>query len=384
MTSLEDLSPELKSGIIDQITDLQTLKTIVRASPSFHRVYLSRRHDILKRVIKDDLGEAILPEALAVITSFLPDTLTPLRDVFVYVQLDSLVLGGFYEQFTKQFVIDKLESDQVEEMVALHLAVEDFARRFCNFALYRLSSFKAIEYRKLSPTERCRLLRAIYRIQFFNSLSRLTNEGAVKDTDAPSPVGNMDAKKVFLDLLPQWQREELDCVRIFLLVYHELAFEGSKHAEKESHKNRPQEDYEENSTYLLQTAVTLKITNADLSEVLYNRLTELYIRKKLKRLHRTSKADPMVQIRSLADQLKSTHASTSRILRYGIEIADHKDGPAFDGDRIDAPNSAWSWVRDYQYEPRHTCLTWLRQSGYVFWDEKRIKDWNMTINTFRV
>ena len=48
MMALEALSPELNSSILDHVTDLQTLKSIIRASPSFHEVHLARRHDILK------------------------------------------------------------------------------------------------------------------------------------------------------------------------------------------------------------------------------------------------------------------------------------------------------------------------------------------------
>lgn len=246
---LEDLSPELKSGILDQITDLQTLKKLVRASPSFHSVYLSRRHNILKRVIKDDLGEAILPEALAVVKNIVPEAYAPDQDFHVQVQLGFLTHVGYYEDYTKLFKIEDLDPTQVEELAALHLTVEYFAGHLCGNALDRSLSLTAFGYHDLSPTERCRILRAIYRFQFFNSRGKITQSPTAPESDYNSLYIGMSASAPFVELLPQWQIEELDCVRMFFLAYYDIAFGKALQTEEDLIRHHLREESEQEGTF---------------------------------------------------------------------------------------------------------------------------------------
>ena len=78
-SSLESLSPELKFMVLDNISDLETLRNIVRASPDFHATYLSAKDVFLSRIIfndrldwGDDEGEPLMTEALIEVDHVIP------------------------------------------------------------------------------------------------------------------------------------------------------------------------------------------------------------------------------------------------------------------------------------------------------------------------
>lgn len=242
--SLESLPPELIWGIFDHVTDLGTLKAIVVASPVFHNNYLMRRHLILKRVIRETLGEAILPEALAIVAngpaSAIPECQNPqdLRDLVVFTQLSVLSRDGVYGDYTAKLSIEDLPPDKVEVLAALHFAIEFFIIGVCILAASKFGSLAGGHRYVLTLIERGRLLRAIYRFQFYNSLSETANKPEVEALgfSLPSEFDDFHPPRLFIDLLSQWELEELSCVVVWFSLFYAHTFEES--AEESSEQDR--------------------------------------------------------------------------------------------------------------------------------------------------
>lgn len=61
---MEDLPAELKSMVLFHVSDVHTLSSLIRASPSYHSVYVSGWEKVLSSILLKELGPEVLVDAL--------------------------------------------------------------------------------------------------------------------------------------------------------------------------------------------------------------------------------------------------------------------------------------------------------------------------------
>ena len=196
---------------------------------------------------------------------------------------------------------------------------------------------------------------------------------------------NLATTGIFIDLLPQWQLEELDCIRLFFRIYYGIAFGDDTEIEANSTGQvGMQQPRDEEGMSSMKSSIYQLVIATNQLQALNDLILARYLQRKLRPLHRTSRSNALVHIESLGHHLKTTLKSDMRIPRFFLNFADHQNGHVFCEDNLKEPNVAWAWVRDKNHDPRHTCLTQLRLFGYIFWDEKTLKEWKVTMDNFRV
>ncbi|KUI60308.1 hypothetical protein VP1G_07476 [Cytospora mali] len=151
--SLETLPVEIQFAILDEITSLNILRTLVHASPIFYWIYSRSRLPILKKVLKHTL-DGISEDAHAAYRSGLavPFSFDGYRSITASIE-------PAYEG---------LSPVEVTAMASFHLSIiEPLTERYAHWTLSALSS----EASPLSKTERGRIQRAMYRLQILCNIN---------------------------------------------------------------------------------------------------------------------------------------------------------------------------------------------------------------------
>ncbi|KAM0424524.1 hypothetical protein ACHAPT_010239 [Fusarium lateritium] len=197
-TDLESLLPELKRHLLC-LLNLQQLRALVHASPSFHRQYLHDRKHILRNSLEQTLGSVIV-DAYAVY-SFAAQN--PKPDRFVFLQ--------WYSDVTKERRLPRIEDICEDAAIAMsafffRLAepiFEHYSRVTLSNMVIELLS-RSLHHRPkptLSSTEAMRYRRAIYRFQLLCQL--------IDTTDWTVYRIHIRIAQEFLHVLEPWETEEV-------------------------------------------------------------------------------------------------------------------------------------------------------------------------------
>lgn len=168
--TLEGLPIELKIILLSQVLDGDTLKSIVHASPGYHQAYLVVRHELLECLVKHqyteflDMAEALTVRSKGVHFSLKVENVISLLDNWrrrdevrelSQSSLDRIDQPNGLEEIIKLFHFHKL----------LCLFLEDYSVN-----APRPPWIQSIQWEKeclrlqLSPSEKCRFLRAMCRL----------------------------------------------------------------------------------------------------------------------------------------------------------------------------------------------------------------------------
>lgn len=228
--TLEGLPSELRSEILSNVRDLRTLKSLVRASPTFHEQYRLNRDRLLKNCLESDL-DGFYVDAAATLKSRAHHlgrdrfywTITAFLDSYKY-----RVVRAF--DFDSAEDVTSIDSSDVYWLCAFHLSVAlPLADLLCQWALANLERLAASSINEavrqepeaaakvttlsmLTKSERIRILRALYRCETYHHLfgqndgKRIGTQGFRHSTIA----------RKFFNIFQPWEAEEVGCVDFFI------------------------------------------------------------------------------------------------------------------------------------------------------------------------
>ncbi|MCJ1252805.1 hypothetical protein MMC24_000611 [Lignoscripta atroalba] len=217
--NLEKLSPELQALVLVQISSIQTLYSIIRASPQYYQVF----RDLKERVLSAVLHRSLLPEVLS-------DAL------FTIEASCSNIRGSNRESilcFIGRFKTDPIPSPTTKtiplptsiSLCQLHHTVDFFVRDFSrnittamdhcclSLGLTQESATTPVSragHLPLSTVEEGRIQRAFYHLELYAHLFFIKpNEN--------EELSAVEQARLFLAEFPSWQIDELACVSDYLL-----------------------------------------------------------------------------------------------------------------------------------------------------------------------
>ncbi|KAI9790099.1 MAG: hypothetical protein M1816_005569 [Peltula sp. TS41687] len=346
---LEKLPPEVQTMILWQLPSIESLYSLIGASPRYCQLYFASKDKILSELIPRLIQPEIFVDALAAVK-------VPSLDV---EEAENVA------KFMRVFVEDGRKVDHstvplppstVQSLVRIHRSVEYlveecFQHKFATLESCRESiglspSSEPVPrlYAEMSVTEEGRLQRAFYRLEIYRHLPysvRTANPTRFK----PDWTGTDCAIYMF----PPWQVEELSCVYQYV-------------------KSR--------------LADVLVGVDPRLIKYTKHACIEHMASLGLTFLRRIFRAKGEQRAKLLKENCKSSPDFLTKILnREGTPTVDEGGSGntysklRFDGDDLNKPNHAWLWA--YDDKPVGTRLPgsseFLGHWGAVIWDGSRLK-----------
>ncbi|GKZ36426.1 hypothetical protein AbraIFM66950_007498 [Aspergillus brasiliensis] len=214
---LETLPPEIRVQILF-LLDVEGLKSLVRASPSYHEQYLLDRRRLLLDCLATTLGNIFFEACVVQETSSVSFSQTRNHDN----------IFDFFEVFWKRRSLARhsglsagLTLDDAIDMVAFYRRVlKPFTRHYSEWALRNLAKEPEAAHTKidepLSESEEHRIIRALYRFQL---CSNVFGVGPNKDElDLFGMRLGFDQSEILVlleDLYEPWELEEINCINVF-------------------------------------------------------------------------------------------------------------------------------------------------------------------------
>lgn len=209
--SLEQLPVELQQLIMSQAPTLSSLSALVHASPQLHRVYVEDREAVLRPFLAQFL-RGMLVDAVGAYQS---------GTGYFQATRDEHSLWAFVEEqeakhtaAANELTVELCANDIIQILHFHIFIIEPLTERYASWALATLpfpSTNGQTGQQPLSNTERCRIQRAMYRLQIFCNVCGSLGEGR------SSPIRieeNIDRLRV-LSLFPAWEIEEILCFHRF-------------------------------------------------------------------------------------------------------------------------------------------------------------------------
>ncbi|KAL2679309.1 hypothetical protein Neosp_010081 [[Neocosmospora] mangrovei] len=203
---LETLPPELRFRILYILPDLQTLRSLVHASPIFHAQYRQSRDRMLRAVMGREF-DGFLVDAYATLMSRPQEFGSKMTDPHLY---------NFSDPFRLRF------------MSAFHLSVaQPLAHRYCEWALANLqptilaavaedtggttTEALGLDDLKLQRNEMIRVLRAIYRYETYYNLFGYNEDNCFRPQFTGDRINN-----VYFSHFEPWEVEAVGCIHVFI------------------------------------------------------------------------------------------------------------------------------------------------------------------------
>ena len=206
LASLDGLHTELKSEILHFMTDIESLKSLVHASPSFYYVYTGVRQSVLSTVVQREIHPEVIRDALAVHESLRMES-------YGLDQVQPFLLK--YKANRQAKLATPLPMPLAMDLLAFHKKyVEYFAKDFVSTVLsLHPTSKQPQQGPPVSTTELCRIHRSLYRFELYCVLFRQRRQRNGPPLDR---LSSEDQSIMFLSLYPPWEVEELYCIHDYL------------------------------------------------------------------------------------------------------------------------------------------------------------------------
>ncbi|KAI1394417.1 uncharacterized protein F4822DRAFT_388120 [Hypoxylon trugodes] len=209
-SELEKLPPELRRHILSFL-DLQSLASLIRASPTMLQQYLEDRRYVLCASLDITLG-ILTPDAQAVLKSN-SYTVSCTRDQIAQF------LESYRLQSPSQPLYKQLDEAEALQMAKFHSAIVcPLLRQFTNWALTNLAAKTGCPPNDiiLSAVEKTRIFRSLYRFQLCCNLFGHGAYGRPWDSSPYRPEWeHFQILRMFLCLFEPWEIEEIVCVNSF-------------------------------------------------------------------------------------------------------------------------------------------------------------------------
>ncbi|KAI0423748.1 hypothetical protein F5Y09DRAFT_336333 [Xylaria sp. FL1042] len=387
---LEKLPPELRIQVLSSMPDLETLRSIINASPIMHIQYLQDRHIILSACLDRELDDFYVdayanlksrPIDLGWVRS--EETITK----FLGSYNDWLIAPNSYP------CLKSLPPSRVRWMAAYHISVaRPLVRRYGSWALQNLrneamppdagkSTPNDRHNTELSRSEEVRIFRALYRYETYCHLFGM-NRGRY---DAEFHCEQIS--QIFLCLFHPWEAEAIACLYTFFREQWHTVFVEVRDDIRIDHMNwmrcspvdheESYDLYEEEHEYTWgMTSRGLKVlmrilaidNHQDLVSAMERCLMSLPLNHDDSRLELTLTEHCDLKRR---DPIDSPHYIPS-----ARDQAERRQDPmSFHGDSspVDGPPLAWvhAWGGRYANKFGDIMPESLNRCGYVMWDARR-------------
>ncbi|KAH7268862.1 hypothetical protein B0J15DRAFT_233208 [Fusarium solani] len=234
---LEALPPELRLRLLLSMPDLQTLRSLVHASPTLHAQYRHSRDRILRAFIGREL-DGFLVDAYATQMSRPHELGSPRTNEKIVEFTDTY--GNWLSAPESSPDLNSIEPERLRSMSAFYLSVaQPLAHQYCEWALGNFipaildfvamtnpkPTAEALGINDLNPqrSELIRVFRAIYRYETYYNLFGC-NEG--KREGAPF-TGDW-TNHLLLYRFEPWEAEAVACIHAFIDDKYKKLLERSK------------------------------------------------------------------------------------------------------------------------------------------------------------
>ncbi|KAK4148733.1 hypothetical protein C8A00DRAFT_38682 [Chaetomidium leptoderma] len=369
--ALEALPAELRCQVLAHLSELglADLTALVRASPVFYQQYLLDRKALLGRGLKTTLGN-VLVDAYAVQTSgslyelhldyqeawesphqVQPETIKLLMDE--YVALRSATPVALLE--------DSCTEEDLVGMAAFYRCLaQPLSVKCATLFLEKLDTSLGVG--NLSGTESTRLLRALYRYQFYCNLFGEGRRGHRNVVD----FNWQEQLAAFFCVFRPWGIEEIHCIYILLRNTYDHVFETIR---CDFDRDDPGSwDLEDNYVLGMVREGTASRGLKPFYKILTTNDHQLLVERMKKYL-----ALPGVFIETTLDGV-TQHLRRELRPMEGDRLEARGARLPFSGDAEDAPPLAWviAWRATYSNTYGKSLPDSLKEWGYVFWDNKRL------------
>ncbi|RFU33643.1 hypothetical protein B7463_g2654, partial [Scytalidium lignicola] len=211
-TALESLPVEIQTHILRSLQDIKTLGTLLRASPRFLQVYQGTREETISNIVCNQITPAILPLAVNVLQqSYLRSHRRSRSKVLAFLET--------FKQSPPTLSQNRFSLETSKTLLKTHTVVEHFVNTFVIDRLNRLSKYvphitpllaESKALLGISGIEHHRLSRAFYHLELYGILF-------YDPENADDVITVEEQSSLFLAKLPDWELEELLCVREYLL-----------------------------------------------------------------------------------------------------------------------------------------------------------------------
>lgn len=209
--SLEQLPVELQQLIMSQAPTLSSLSALVHASPQLHRVYVEDREAVLRPFAAQFL-HGMLVDAVGAYHSGTDRFQAAREEHSLWAFVEDLEAK---HTATANELTVELCADDIIKILHFHISVvESLTERYASWAMATLPSSSTngqTGRQPLSNTERCRIQRAMYRLQIFCNICGSLGEGR---SSSQRIQENIDRLRV-LSIFPAWEIEEILCLHRF-------------------------------------------------------------------------------------------------------------------------------------------------------------------------
>lgn len=220
--TLETLPPELRSKILSNVRDLRTLKSLVRASPTYHEQYRLDRDRFLQTCLEYEL-DGLYVDGVATLKSRVRELGRRRTDETITAFLGSY--RCWISNHDSAANVPSLNSSDIHWLCAFHLSVAvPLANLFCQWALANLERAAASSAEKaaqdepqismgfsvLSKSERIRVFRALYRCETYAHLFG-RNKG-----ERIGAFRHAEITEIFFNIFQPWEAEEVGCIDFFI------------------------------------------------------------------------------------------------------------------------------------------------------------------------
>jgi len=331
---LEDFPLEIKVMIMSNIPDIGTLHNITHASPEFHSAYREARQEIFHQITFTNLGKIGIGMLDPWSATHVPhiNLDSPDRGRFI-----SEVLERYSERLPKDLDHRRLELDESIAILNLQRKFADIIEDYCQQKLSHspLSGEEQEEPWPPSRSELLRLYRALYRYELYSRLFGADTGGTNTSVyDLYNTFNENDMAHLFFGLFPINEVEEIACLHKFASDHY-----GSKKVSMEMASLGP--------TYLH------RMMKASTEPEWLTLLTEFPVN--------------LTSMRCVLDAFE-------RIIEPGEW---HWKGMERKSSEERIPTTGWVWASKRGVQT----LGFRRRWGYVFWDEERLVNWNVNVET---
>ena len=392
---IDRLSTELITLILLELPTIQSLHSLIRASPKILHVFLASKENILLFLLRRTIKPAVFIDALAAVqASQLKESSPDRKTVLAFLRRYEIKRHKAVEEqgqhFSRRTAVSLCQLYWSTQYFIKELTIRsNFYLHRCRDSFIRSQNGSSDLLRKtgklsipLSFTEETRLERAFYRYQLYTQIFSSDMEyGGEKLWELPSD------SHFFLNKYQHWEIEELACVENYLWSLLSNAFDRIEPAFVGIQLPAPPLDESEPvqpQTY--NRSVALRAARYQIHSLYVDYLLSLslpFIRYALRldRLDMQRKISSHIyydgQKRSLSTALEGlwkmiTHIESNMIHNY---VQNFTQGGIFlFKDTIHGPNEGWLSVYGNNQSISPYAIKNTTQSlGYVFWDCKRLR-----------
>ena len=228
--TLEGLASEIQINILQQLSDVTSLRSLVHAVPSYHSAYVSRRCFILKSVLAGSIERELLVDAHSVI-----DALDIIRDCSNDAPAHEV--RSFLEQHrvrrsSESMDFPAIPSEKLFLLARLESSVQSVTSSFIESRLSACPSGEQINFHHetVSANESRRVRRALYRLELFCVLFGRSAFGrpgksynySIKQSNS---FESTDEGVQFFAVFTPWEIEEIACVRDYAIEHYKSLYE---------------------------------------------------------------------------------------------------------------------------------------------------------------